>query len=154
MRKDRTFSALRWLIPGLLLIGIALALPHDPGLPCRPEGPSACASCHVKDLAAQFPSHEDRPCSPYCLTCHFKENKDQHHSVGTPLRKKPSDARLLTEQDHTGCRTCHGLATPRYDQVRWKAESLFDRVFRSHERYKTYLLTYRNDRGQLCLACH
>jgi hypothetical protein len=56
--------------------------------------------------------------------------------------------------DRTGCATCHDLATPRHDQVRWKAESLFDRLFRSQDHYQTYLLVYRNDKGQLCLACH
>jgi len=144
----------RWLLP-ILLIGVALlALPSEPALPCLPAGAAACASCHTKDLPERFPTHQNRPCSAYCLTCHFKTGKEQHHSVGTPLRRKPSDARLITTVDRTSCATCHDLSTPRYDQVRWKAESLFDRVFRSQDHYKTYLLVYRNDQGQLCLACH
>ncbi len=155
MAGTRPTAFLRWLLPGLLLLGIALlALTNDPGPPCIPASDAACASCHAKDLSVRFPAHKGRPCTPYCLTCHFKDSKDQHHSVGSPLRKKPADARLLTEGDRTGCKTCHDLSTQRYDQVRWRSESLFDRMFRSQARYKTYLLVYRNDRGQLCLTCH
>jgi len=154
MMRPRLNAALLALFIACLVTGIALAVADEPALPCIPTSSTACASCHTKDLAARFPDHRTRPCTPYCLTCHFKDGKDQHHSVGTPLRKKPSDPRLLTPGDRTTCATCHDLATPRYDQVRWKAESLFDRMFRSQNHYHTYLLAYRNDKGQLCLACH
>lgn len=154
MARTRFSASLRGLLLGLVLIGVVLALPDEPNLPCIPTGAPACASCHSKDLSQRFPAHGTRPCTPYCLTCHFKDGKDQHHSVGTPLRKKPTDAHLITVGDRTGCATCHDLSTPRYDQVRWKAESLYDRMFRSQNHYKTYLLVYRNDKGQLCLACH
>jgi hypothetical protein len=141
----------------LLLAGAVPVLAEEPALPCLPGTAAACAGCHAQDLAERFPAHRARPCTPYCLTCHFKDGKevkDQHHSVGTALRKKLTDPRLVTEGDRLGCATCHDLSTPRYDKVRWRAESLFDRMFRSQDRYRTYLLVYRNDKGQLCLACH
>lgn len=156
MAGTRALSLLRWrMIPGALLLGAVLvALDNDATPPCLPASEAACAACHTKDLSTRFPAAKSRPCTPYCLSCHFKDSKDQHHSVGLPLRKMPADGRLLTEGDRTGCKTCHDLATQRYDRIRWRSESLFDRVFRSQSRYKTYLLVYRNDRGQLCLACH
>ncbi len=154
MVRLRLPPLLRWLLPAFVLVSLALAVPNDPTLPCLPAGATACATCHAKDLQERFPAHRNHPCTTYCLKCHFKDAKEEHHSVGTPLRRKPKDGRLVTVGDRLGCATCHDLATPRYAEARWKAESLFDRMFRSQDRYKTYLLVYRNDKGQLCLACH
>lgn len=140
---------LGWIAAGLLL-GQAEAR----RLPCPPVASQACQPCHASDLAERFPARKDRPCSPYCQACHFKEHPEQHHPVGVLLKKNPPDPRLLASGNRLGCATCHDLATPRYDRVRWKAESLFDRMFRSQDQYPTFLLAIRNDRGQICLGCH
>jgi hypothetical protein len=79
---------------------------------------------------------------------------DRHHTVGTELTEKPDEVLKLTAEKKTACFTCHDLSRPRYDSVRWKAASLYDRLFRAQKRYKTFFLSERNDQGQLCLSCH
>jgi hypothetical protein len=79
---------------------------------------------------------------------------DRHHTVGTELTEKPDEVLKLTAGKKTACFTCHDLSRPRYDSVRWKAASLYDRLFRAQKRYKTFFLSERNDQGQLCLSCH
>lgn len=78
----------------------------------------------------------------------------KHHPVDNPVTRPPRIPLRLTSEKKSACFTCHSLANPRYDQVRWKAESLFGRLFQRESRYPTYYLATRNDRGQLCLACH
>jgi hypothetical protein len=78
----------------------------------------------------------------------------EHHSIDNPVTKSPRLPLRLTQDQKSACFTCHDLANRRYDTVRWRAESLFGRMFRSQTQYKTYYLVTRNDRGQLCLACH
>lgn len=122
---------------------------------CLPaQGAAACASCHPRDAATRWAADPFRPCTPYCLTCHTKDQMDRHHHVGTPLSQPPRAELPLTAARQVACFTCHLLSRPRYDTVRWKAASLYDRMFRSEPRYKTYFLAIRNDQGQLCLACH
>jgi hypothetical protein len=118
------------------------------------KDPATCAPCHPEDAAARWTSHRERPCTAYCHTCHLAVDMANHHAVDSLLRK-PLNAKLpLTTGHRTACFTCHTLAQTRYDRVRWKAESLFGRLFRREPRQKTYFLVTRNDRGQLCRACH
>lgn len=155
------------LLPACLLL-IALILPvvvyslddaedaHSTG--CLPKGSAAtsaaaCAACH-KDAAQRFGSNPVRACTPYCMTCHKQADMDRHHTVGTALPKTPETDLYLTAGKKVVCSTCHDLSRARYDQVRWKATSLFDRMFHKENRYKTYFLAMRNDEGQLCLSCH
>jgi hypothetical protein len=79
---------------------------------------------------------------------------ERHHLIDRKLPVAPPAALQLTSQGLNGCSTCHDLGQPRFDQVRWKAESLYDRLFRRQPRYRTYFLVFRNDRGQLCKTCH
>ena len=79
---------------------------------------------------------------------------DRHHPVGVLLESVPDAAVLVTADKKNACFTCHDLSRPRYDSVRWKSASLFDRLFREESRYKTYFLAMRNDQGQLCQTCH
>lgn len=141
------------LLAGLLAVALARALAPDDD-PHAGRSEATCAACHAADAPARWAARGDRPCTPWCLTCHGKAEMDQHHPVGTVLRKKPGPAFPLTADGRTACATCHVLSRPRTDTVRWKAASLFDRLFRGEPRYKTYYLTERNDQGQLCLACH
>jgi len=122
---------------------------------CLPaKGAAACAVCHPGDAAARFEASGSRPCKPYCQTCHTKAQMARHHNVGTALVRAPSAVLPLTADHKTACVTCHLLSRPRYDTVRWKAASLYDKLFRGETRYKTYFLAIRNDQGQLCLSCH
>jgi hypothetical protein len=88
------------------------------------------------------------------MSCHKRAELDRHHRVGITLPGKPAESLMLTPEMKNACFTCHDLSQPRYDSVRWKAASLYDRMFRSQKRYKTYFLVMRNDEGQLCLSCH
>jgi hypothetical protein len=115
---------------------------------------AACMPCHASDAQTRWEAHHDRPCTPLCLTCHAKEEMAKHHPVGHPVTKPPRLVLRLTQDQKSACFTCHDLANRRYDSVRWKADSLFRRMFRTETQYRTYYLATRNDRGQLCLACH
>jgi len=147
----------RWAVAILFLLVpllAALALEDARSAGClTAAGASSCAPCHAADHAARW-EHRARPCTPYCLTCHRKAEMEQHHPVGTALKRKPAGVYPLTADLKTACFTCHDLSRPRYDSVRWKAASLYDRTFRREASYKTYFLSTRNDQGQLCLACH
>ncbi len=113
----------------------------------------ACASCH-KDAPKRLVAHQHRPCSPYCATCHKKEEMERHHPVGTELEHDADDQMPLSAQKEIACVTCHNMSQMRYDKTRWKATSLFDRLFRNETKHKTYFLSMKNDKGQLCLTCH
>jgi len=149
---------------GVLLLGLALpllALALAPGeedahtTGCLPaKGAAACVACHPGDAASRHAAGATRLCSAYCQTCHAKDDMARHHKVGTALAQAPSAVLPLTSGKKTACITCHLLSRPRYDSVRWKAASLYDRMFRAEPRYKTYFLAMRNDQGQLCLSCH
>lgn len=114
---------------------------------------TACASCH-KDASKRWASSKTRPCTPYCATCHKEKEMSRHHPVGSKLPKSPEEGMPLTAEMKLACFTCHNMSQKRYDKQRWKATSLFNRLFRPEERYKTYFLTHRNEQGELCLSCH
>lgn len=115
---------------------------------------AACLSCHAGDAQARWDTDRDRPCTNFCLTCHATEEMAKHHPVGHSVTRAPRLALRLTLNQKSACFTCHDLTIQRYDAVRWKAESLFRRLVSRESRHKTYYLATRNDRGQLCLACH
>ena len=139
------------------LIGLSLEEENAQTVGCLPgktvENPSSvCAPCH-KDRVTRWELYQDQPGSPYCMSCH-KKTMGRHHIIGTVLTEKPVGPLKLTSEKKTACFTCHNLSRPRYDSVRWKAASLYDRIFHPEKRYKTYFLSERNDQGQLCLSCH
>ncbi len=143
----------RRLIPLALLALAAQTLASSPDHGFLDQ-PSACASCHGAEAAVRWDSHRHRPCTQLCLTCHTQADMAKHHPVGTLLIKPLKTPLPLTGDKRTACATCHDLSRPRHDQVRWRAVSLFGRLFRKQKQYPTYYLAIRNDRGQLCLACH
>lgn len=126
---------------------------------CLPKGAvetasAACASCHKEDAVSRYEKEQSKACVPYCMSCHKKDEMERHHTVGTELTQMPETALHLSAGSRIACATCHDMSRARYDSVRWKATSLFSRMFRNEVRYKTYFLTMRNDAGQLCLTCH
>ena len=143
------------LIP---MIGFSLEEEDARNAGCLPktsvaDQASVCVSCH-QDALQRWASNQYQPCTPYCISCHKKSEMDRHHSVGTSLPDLPENVLTLTSEKKIACITCHDLSRTRYDRERWKATSLFDRLFHKENRYNTYFLVMRNDRGQLCLACH
>ena len=138
----------------ILLPFLAAVTGEDPHAPGQAPGAAACVSCHPADAAPRWNAGRFRPCTPYCRTCHLPVEMDRHHKVDSLLQRPPSAVLPLTTDKRTACFTCHDLAQPRFDGVRWKAASLVDRMFRKESRYRTYFLAQRNDQGQLCLACH
>lgn len=142
----------------VFLLGLVSALQlmaQDAGAPCLPSSAEkSCQSCHPEDAAQRWGRRRSRPCSRYCLSCHAPKEMQGHHPIGQKLPATPPTELLLSVGGSTGCFTCHDLGKPRYDRMRWKAESLFDRLFRRQLRYKTFFLALRNDRGQLCKTCH
>ncbi len=116
---------------------------------------AACAACHGPDRQAPAaPQDVARACTTLCTTCHKADQTGAHHGVGQALESGASTSLPLTKDGRTACFTCHDLTRPRWSDVPWKAQSLFDRTFRSAKRYRTYYLVVRNDKGQLCKACH
>jgi len=144
---------MRWVMILFASLSIAAQEPADmPGNRALKDA-SACTACH-QDAQKRWTTHRARPCTPYCLTCHTQAAMAQHHSVDVPLLKSLPTPLPLTKEQRMGCSTCHDLSRAREDLVPWKAESLFDRMFRKQRRYKTYFLVQRNERGQLCRTCH
>jgi hypothetical protein len=140
-------------IAGMTLLLLGQAPADMPGHAALKDATS-CLACHREDGQARWTSHSARACTPFCLTCHGGAEMAQHHPIGTALAKETKAGLLLTHERKTACFTCHDLGRPRFDSVRWKAESLYGRLFRRESKFKTYFLTTRNDKGQLCLACH
>lgn len=110
----------------------------------------SCMPCHkTEDNRTGRPY---RACSTFCLSCHAKFRED-HHPFNIRL-KKSVDGMDLTDMKRISCFTCHDLDRQRYDNVSWKAESLFDSVFRRKKVYQTFYLTTNNREGGLCKKCH
>ncbi len=114
---------------------------------------SVCTTCH-KDGESRWQSNRHRPCTPYCTSCHSGEQLERHHLIGIKVNITPPEGIRLTSDGRSACFTCHDISNKQYDTIRWKAASMFDRMFKSQERYKTYFLVKPNDHGQLCLSCH
>lgn len=139
------------------LLGVLGLLAQDapaPGPHATLDSPAACRPCHPADAPTRWTAQRFQPCSAYCLTCHPPTDMAQHHTIGVALSRPPSSVLSLTSDGRLTCATCHRLSVPRYDQVRWRSESLYGRLFRRQAAYLTYHLVLRNDRGQLCRLCH
>ena len=127
---------------------------HSTGcLPHADKTQQVCTACH--NVPARIKAGATKPCTPYCMSCHQQSEMERHHTVDAELPVESQDIELhLAAGKRMVCATCHDLSRPRFDSVRWKAASLFDRLFHESPRYKTYFLSMRNDAGQLCLVCH
>ncbi|MBK7294780.1 MAG: hypothetical protein IPI84_13645 [Holophagaceae bacterium] len=145
---------MRWLL--LPLLALSLDAQDAAGQPIHGllQDAAACTACHREAGASLWEAHRWQPCTAFCMTCHAPADMAQHHSVGKPLRRPLSTPLPLAKNQVLACFTCHDLSRPREDALRWKAESLFGRLFRRQARHRTYLLVHRNDRGQLCRICH
>lgn len=107
-----------------------------------------CLECHSPEEATDFENRTSESCSEFCLTCH-----DPHHSTDTFVRgDTPDHIKLLNQK--LVCFSCHNVKKQRFDNESWKAESMFEQMFRKKDRYPTYFLIEKNNEGQLCRRCH
>ena len=138
---------------GIICIIPLLGFSLEEEAPLHAATAAACVSCH-EDGQQRWTLSQYQPCTPYCIACHKKPEMERHHTVGTLLEGIPANVLHLSSDKKVACNTCHDMSRTRYDSERWKAASLYDRMFHKETRYKTYFLVMRNDKGQLCLTCH
>ncbi len=113
---------------------------------------SLCYECH-KDKNAKLKLFDPATACEYlCKKCH--KNMDRHHKVGLRLKGKLSSNFKLTEKNKMSCFTCHDLGVKRFSNSSWRAQSLFEKMFRNKSQYKTFYLVMKNNEGQLCKKCH
>jgi len=110
-----------------------------------------CIECHKNDIAG-LQSRLISPCDPMCLKCHT--NMKSHHKTGMRMNGKIDKKFMLSSGKKLACVTCHNLKRQRFDKVSWKAQSLYEKMFKEKEKYSTYYLVIRNNKGALCKKCH
>lgn len=111
----------------------------------------SCFSCHARAEREAFGVRLSRPCVPLCTTCH--DDRETHHPTGArvPGLRAPL---LLTGDGKLTCSTCHDPTAPRRRDLAWTSQALVGRLVPPRGPHPTRLLVMRNDRGQLCRACH
>lgn len=150
------------MTPRAAALLLALAAAASPtaraGEGARPSGghPSftveSCLACHPAGEVVTISPRVARPCRTLCASCHGM--RDGHHPVGVRIGRKPSAPLLLTASDTNTCVTCHDTTKPRVDSSPWESQSLFARVAWRSKEHPTRFLAMKNDKGQLCRACH
>ncbi len=120
------------------------------------ESASYCVKCHSDRKSNGYLKEPALSCDTYCMTCHgtMEDIRDRHHVVNVRISFKPKFSFRSSKKKRIMCITCHNLKEKRYDKVSWKAESLFEKVFKGRSRYKTYYLVMKNSNGKLCRKCH
>lgn len=111
-----------------------------------------CLSCHDKSEISTRLKNPAKSCDVYCLKCH--KNMNEHHPVGAAVKGSLPEKIILSEKGKIACFSCHNLNIVRFDSVSWRAESLYESIFHSRGRYKTYFLVIKNSNGELCRKCH
>lgn len=112
-----------------------------------------CAECHAAGDPRRTSPSARGGCDAQCVRCHAADTA-VHHPTGANIPPLSEPSLQRSSGGRIACRTCHDLARPATDSVPWRAQSLFDAVFRRQQRYSTYHLAMRNQRGQLCQSCH
>jgi hypothetical protein len=112
-----------------------------------------CAACHAADDPRRTANATRGGCDQQCISCHAADTTG-HHPIGALVPNLREPALQRSSRGRIACRTCHDLERTPSDTVSWRAQSLFDAVFRRQDRYPTYHLAMRNQRGQLCQTCH
>lgn len=114
---------------------------------------TTCLECHDETEMSTRCMELPFPCDNICLKCHKKEMK-AHHSTGMAITFKTRGTLRLGTGNRLTCISCHDLTIPRYSRRAKKAQSLFQRMFKSKSKYKSYYLVMDNRKGQLCKICH
>lgn len=141
----------------LLALSAIAASPAALGSGGSPDGhPSwsfeSCLACHRTEEAPSIAGRVARPCRAHCASCH--DFRGGHHTVGVPVPAQLPAPMTLTAAGAITCVTCHDTTRPAVDDVPWASESLFERVVRRRGKSRTFYLAMRNEKGQLCRACH
>ncbi|MDY6968910.1 MAG: cytochrome c3 family protein [Spirochaetota bacterium] len=113
---------------------------------------SYCTKCHKQTNLKKDKENRLLTCDNLCLTCH--KDRNRHHRVGLIIKDIIPKEFYLTKNNKIACYTCHNLNIKRFDSLSWRAESLFESIFRIKSKYKTFYLSMRNNNGQLCKKCH
>lgn len=117
------------------------------------RAPDRCAACHAPGDPRRTAPAARGGCDAQCIQCHAKDTAG-HHPTGVAIPALRDSSLERSSKGRIACRTCHDLDRPAADSMPWRAQSLFDAVFRRQARYPTYHLAMRNHRGQLCQSCH
>lgn len=110
-----------------------------------------CVECHKTEEALSFRTRTTKTCTTYCNTCH--ENIGAHHPTDMNLGGHTGRGIELLN-DKVACYSCHDLRKKRFDSTPWKAQSLYENLFKRKKVYPTYFLIENNSEGQLCKHCH
>lgn len=113
---------------------------------------ASCVECHRLKKIQVSANDTGNACSFLCLTCH--KDIGNHHAINVRVKEEIPGQLILTSKKKLACITCHRLKNNRYDTSSWKAESLYENLFKSKKTYKTYYLAVKNNDGQLCKMCH
>jgi hypothetical protein len=135
----------------IVIYSLCIALDNE-NLTIHPflQSETYCMDCHSKDKKHQ--TETGAVCSQMCMTCH--KDMDNHHAINLKISEKLPSEFMLSSKKRVACITCHNIHNIRFDEVSWKAESLYEKVFKDEKKYKTYYLVKRNNEGQLCKTCH
>lgn len=142
-----TLAAGGWLV-AQDVTGLSAAAAHD-----QSRTVERCVQCHAIGDPRRSPPTARGGCDAQCIECHAADTVS-HHPVGAVIPPLRSPDLARSSEGRIACRTCHDLARPALDSVPWRAQSLFDAVFRRQPHYPTYYLAVRNQRGRLCQSCH
>jgi hypothetical protein len=118
------------------------------------DDPGQCRQCHVETDFGTVVKDPALACDALCLSCHKNVTVENHHAVGMKPGVMQAKNIELTRMGKIACITCHDLRRQRFDSSPWMAQSLFDKMFKKNNQYKTYYLIIQNDKGQLCRTCH
>lgn len=110
-----------------------------------------CVQCHTTEEALSFRTRTTKSCNTYCKTCH--EDIGAHHPTNMKLEGTTGKGIALLN-DKVACFSCHDLKKKRFDSIPWKAQSLYENLFKSKKVYPTYFMIENNSEGQLCKRCH
>lgn len=113
---------------------------------------SNCADCHKEEKKLKYSKIPLKICDTFCLTCH--KDVGVHHKVGIRNKFHNRNKLQLTEKNRIACITCHDISQKRFDSISWRAESLYESIFKNNKQYKTFYLVIRNNNGALCKNCH
>ncbi len=155
---------MRSRIRALVLIGGLLPWAPPAGAAAQgPHGvladPARCTHCHeaLPRPGQERPLRFRKDVVSLCLECHQEKELDAVHPVDIrPGSRVPPDL-PLDEHGTMTCATCHDPHAPAEADEPYVAEPIARRllsVLGGKKRHRTYFLRRRNDRGQLCLACH
>lgn len=111
-----------------------------------------CSQCHGAGIGRSF-AVDKRTCDQYCKTCHGKMEGHHATDVKPGDRMKPGALRLKGDGS-MACFTCHDATMPRFAAQSYRSRAPLVLLFDWNRKHRTFFLTVRNNKGQLCMICH